>query len=232
MKTSKKPPGTWPEKSSAEKKICKIEDCDHKYYGCGYCNKHYQQFRKGTLGIARPKFERTCTVEGCERVHYARGYCTKHYQQDCAQGIGIFTRRLNGANAVRDAEGRKFCATCGLWHSPKQFARHHATSDRLQQICRACVYAARELRQYGLTKVDVAARMQKQEHRCEICRADISKRYVVDHDHACCDSSKTCGKCVRGLLCDKCNLGLGSFQDSIPALHAAIDYLTRKAEQT
>jgi hypothetical protein len=29
----------------------------------------------------------------------------------------------------------------------------------------------------------------------------------VDHDHACCQKkNRSCGKCIRGLLCHTCNI--------------------------
>lgn len=28
---------------------------------------------------------------------------------------------------------------------------------------------------------------------------------AIDHDHACCDSRTSCGKCVRGITCGWCN---------------------------
>jgi hypothetical protein len=41
---------------------------------------------------------------------------------------------------------------------------------------------------------------------CPICREGISGRdVVVDHDHACCPGPKSCGACVRGLVCHFCN---------------------------
>lgn len=64
---------------------------------------------------------------------------------------------------------------------------------------------------------------------CPICgkMVDVSIRhaFAIDHDHACCRGSKTCGKCVRGLLCSGCNTGLGAFSDSEYALTVAAKYV-------
>ncbi len=51
--------------------------------------------------------------------------------------------------------------------------------------------------------------------RCEICGATV--KLVVDHSHRS-------GR-VRGLLCDRCNRGLGFFVDDITLLWRAVDYL-------
>jgi hypothetical protein len=81
---------------------------------------------------------------------------------------------------------------------------------------------------YGLTPQNIADLMQKQDHKCAICGANISERFFIDHDHSCCASRhKTCGQCVRGLLCGNCNLGLGAFQDDDERMLNAIKYLWR-----
>lgn len=73
--------------------------------------------------------------------------------------------------------------------------------------------------------------LESQGGRCAICRTDKSgaRRWHVDHDHECCpESAKSCGKCVRGLLCHRCNLMLGNARDSTDTLRAAINYLGGK----
>jgi hypothetical protein len=35
---------------------------------------------------------------------------------------------------------------------------------------------------------------------------------VIDHDHVCCPTKGSCGRCVRGLLCAGCNGTLGEME--------------------
>jgi hypothetical protein len=70
---------------------------------------------------------------------------------------------------------------------------------------------------------------------CYIC---ASKEFLhVDHDHACCLGKKTCGKCIRGIVCASCNQNLGQLEKGTIALvnelkpkmyQYLIDFETRK----
>lgn len=65
-----------------------------------------------------------------------------------------------------------------------------------------------------------ASLSEHQNYRCAICGCDEDRegrRFAIDHDH---DTGL-----VRGLLCTRCNVGLGYFSDSVEKLSAAIKYL-------
>jgi Recombination endonuclease VII len=53
-------------------------------------------------------------------------------------------------------------------------------------------------------------------------------KLCIDHDHECCPGAKSCGNCIRGLLCSRCNKALGGFKDDFKLLASAIKYLLKK----
>lgn len=71
-----------------------------------------------------------------------------------------------------------------------------------------------------MTEKDYADMYNSQSGKCAICRISYSldsRDLHVDHCHIT-------GK-IRGLLCLKCNLGLGKFYDNSDLLLAAASYL-------
>ena len=62
---------------------------------------------------------------------------------------------------------------------------------------------------------------------CKICNLPVSKGLAVDHDHKCCPGKKSCGKCVRGLICKKCNTALAVCGDNVGTIRNAIAYLQK-----
>ena len=83
-------------------------------------------------------------------------------------------------------------------------------------------------RTYNLSVEQWHELYDKQGGRCAICGAAEPAgrgRFHIDHSHACCDSARSCGKCVRGLLCSRCNVALGMINDDPTRLRAAADYV-------
>lgn len=76
-----------------------------------------------------------------------------------------------------------------------------------------------------LTKEEYDKLMQKYDGKCHICKRKDAN--CIDHDHNCCDAgNKSCGRCVRGVLCNDCNRGLGMFEDSPENLIVAAGYIS------
>jgi len=81
-------------------------------------------------------------------------------------------------------------------------------------------------RKYGITIEKYAEMLRLQDGRCAICKTDNpgkgKRHFHVDHDHLS-------GK-VRGLLCVKCNMGIGSFDDDVMLMHMAAAYVSEARE--
>lgn len=83
--------------------------------------------------------------------------------------------------------------------------------------------ASKLKRKYGLSIEEYKDKLVSQGHACKICGAKTAqesnpnREFAVDHCHIT-------GK-VRGLLCIKCNTGIGMFNDNTELLISAYNYL-------
>ena len=127
----------------------------------------------------------------------------------------------------RDDQGRKRCRTCREWKPESAFYPKPDHTDGLTGYCAQCDRNARILGRYGITAERFDEMLAEQGGGCAICRRPSKGNNLsVDHDHACCSTrKKSCGKCVRGLLCEDCNRAIGMFEDDHERLKRALEYL-------
>lgn len=96
--------------------------------------------------------------------------------------------------------------------------------ERLDKFRRVQTKINNLKRMYGIDLLQYSELKKKQNNLCAICnRRPITKSLFVDHCH-------TSGK-VRGLLCCKCNTGIGMLEDNIEFLENAIKYLKEHIDE-
>ena len=107
------------------------------------------------------------------------------------------------------------------------------SETRTSHVCRSCARLHRVEKMYGLPAEKYLELLKTQNHQCAICfQGETWEQFgkivplSVDHDHSCCPGKKSCGNCVRGLLCASCNHGLGKFESRGVSMQAISDYLT------
>lgn len=93
---------------------------------------------------------------------------------------------------------------------------------------RSTAHDAYVLKVYNITGDQYWALYEAQGGKCYMCQraTGASKRLSIDHDHACCPGSTSCGQCVRGLLCSTDNSWLGHIRDKVEAVRRTEQYLT------
>ncbi len=114
---------------------------------------------------------------------------------------------------------QKKCCKCQQILPRQDFHRSIGFADGLSPRCKECNRSEERKRLYGLSESDLNTLIHSQQSKCAICfEPFVDSKFHVDHDHATGN--------VRGLLCARCNLGLGSFKDSVFRLLQAIEYLS------
>ena len=189
-----------------ENKTCSFDGCNRLMRTKDLCGGHYEQQRRGAeltplRSYSAPEF---CTFDGCGRKHKAKGLCVGHWTQQYEGKellpIGWRQKRkcmVDGCDSKHDSYG--YCK------------RHSDIATR-----------------YNIDPALYESMITKE---CQICgrtdSGDFPRGFwAIDHDHSCCSQGgKSCGKCVRGVICVQCNSGLGHFMDNPDVLLAAAAYL-------
>ncbi len=212
-------------------KVCSFESCERRSVAHGLCGGHYQQQRRGVnlsplLSVS--KQVKVCSVDGCTRENFSLSMCNRHWQQVRAGKPVTLARGWNSAKE-RDASGRKQCRSCKDWFPESEFTIVRRNSDGLAYYCRRCTRDRHLKDTHNISSKQFEELASAQGGCCAIC-GDCDALLHVDHDHGCCPGKGSCGKCVRGLLCSSCNLGLGKLRDDVSRLRSAIAYLEKYGE--
>lgn len=201
----------------------------------GLCHGHYTQRRRGSdLAPLRGDYaaDTPCEFDGCDRNARRNGYCNAHhFQMKAGTPLRPLRKyRPQGTASHRDELGRKNCPRCHQDKIPTEYYTAAHTVDGLSAICIRCDRSAKLLRKFRITLAEYELLLAKQGGKCAICstvECPTGKQFAVDHDHRCCPGAKTCGKCIRGLLCNNCNYILGLLHDDTHHARRVIQYLER-----
>jgi hypothetical protein len=143
-----------------------------------------------------------------------------------------------GRSQKKFDDKRKWCNAGSHWCPLDAFGDNKKTASGKRWYCRACEnenkYKWRDkashqayMRNYmrfkthGISEDEVRSMLETQHGLCAICEDPIDMRANVDHDHVT--------ETIRGLLCARCNKGLGLFRDCADFLEKAAAYLRKFA---
>lgn len=206
-------------------------------YGCRCerCKARHLEEARETASRARLGDRRTCgrcgkSFDRITERNAGTKYCGECRDSGMAYVVG----------PQRDARVLK-SAVCELCATPFEYVKYRPKFD----ICAQCkqsipdhIWQQMKTHHAGIEWV----RKFVADPHCEICGAELidrikhdkgkyRSRLSIDHDHNCCARQVSCGKCIRGYLCHRCNVAIGFMGDDINKAKAALAYLERVSER-
>lgn len=168
------------------------------------------QRRRPATGKRHERKYHTCREPGCDQpARRVQGavYCEKH-----ARSINYGP--INVDNATFKVEGT--CRACGRIY--KRWRQTRSTTAAMD-VCQDCVTESPlSLKQLAAHKVPLDRQAEWMGRGkaldCELCgrRLYRKSRPSIDHDHKCCPGQWSCGECVRGVVCSRCNTNIAHLE--------------------
>ncbi len=223
---------------------CQIDDCENEVVSHGLCDMHRKRLeRHGHVEQTRPD------SWGAIRKH-PLGSVWRHLWRyrgqrpivpewsDFLQFIADVGERPHPKDKLFEADDSKPIGPGNfVWKraitSKVDGEDHRTYLNRVQKVYRSMrqeAFKGYDLKRlYGLSRKKYMALYEAQNGKCAVCGQIETKiikgrliKLAVDHCH---DSGA-----IRGLLCSKCNQGLGHLDDSPERLRRAIAYLERERQ--
>lgn len=163
-----------------------------------------------------------CEFKNCNRNKVARGFCATHYCQMIRHGKLTVIRKFR-FSPVNKVNKTQLCTQCEYWLPFNNFTnRKDDRKNERYSVCKRC----KTYNRYNMTARDYDIMLKKQNYKCLCCSKKHSKSKLhVYHNHSCCPGHKSCGKCIRGLLCNGCNAAIGHLKEDVKIAKKVVSYL-------
>lgn len=197
------------------------------HIGTRYCDSCVQKIMEIRSSVGRMR-DVICRVKGCCSIVAGPGkLCPEHESQlkefgtlgadRACHNCGVLTRL---SSRIKGEKGSyKYCKPC-----KEIYVRWQGRSFR-----------------HGVTPFKLDAIFNSQDGKCMTCdtyegQIGLNGKPVVlqiDHDHDCCQQSFSCGKCIRGFLCQECNHAEGIIRSrGLECINSIIEYVKKYEEIT
>ena len=179
----------------------------------------------------------TKICSGCaEEKDHSDFYTSNYYKLKRVDGLDYYCKECRTTSNLQSQRSDKLNKPCSFEfcdspHYAKSYCRKHYArlvrngkverlygsvdvisllkTQQLQELTKKKWYLKN---QYNITLEEY---IEKASKGCEICGRQEAENLHVDHDHKCCDSPKSCGYCVRGLVCNRCNTAIDKFENNL-----------------
>lgn len=142
----------------------------------------------------------------------------------CKACYNIYRKNVRKNNPKSEEEKKEYNRKNRIYYANNRERKAYTSKKRKEEYPRDYRNRAYKLK-YGIDIDTYDEMLKKQNESCAICKihqSQLNYLLVVDHCH-------TTNK-IRGLLCRKCNVAIGSFKDNIEVIMSAIYYLEKSKE--
>ena len=206
---------------------CQVPDCTGLSRAKGMCDKHYRRLKKhGLVQDPRPsdwgERRKNPLYDSWRWVRKRTGNgCVPRWDDFWAFVEDVGERPSPHHSLQRLDKSAIWGPENFYWHERLTCSKDRTKYDQAYRKKNPLAVKSSELKkQFGITIEDYMDMLDKQGGKCAICDSASTGRYkyfAVDHCH-------NTGE-IRGLLCDKCNRGIGLLGDDPHVLAKAISYL-------